>query len=167
MKKVKNNFRKALDSGRRSGSGRLVFTLHKDCSAIWSGCPSAESIAGGIETSSVNANDVSDIMDPSESDESLRNSSTSSSTLFETGDEALEPQDTDDDLQPTRKKMKEGRESLSDVLKDRRNSKSNKHISFQDQMLGISKFDLDLKKKMMNQFEESEKNINETITTFG
>ena len=62
--------------------------------------------------------------------------------------------------------MKEARESLSDVLKDRRNSKSNKHIFFQDQMLGISKFDLDLNKNMMNQFEESDKKFNETITTF-
>ena len=33
-------------------------------------------------------------------------------------------------------------------------------------MLGISKFDLDLNKNMMNQFEESDKKLNETITTF-
>ena len=131
IRKVKNNFRKALDSGRRSGGGRLVFTLYEDCSAIWSGCPSAESIAGGIETSSINANDMSNIMDPLESDKSLRNSSTGSSTPFEAEDEAFEPQDTDDeDLQPLRKKLKEARASLSDVLKDRRNSESNKHISF-------------------------------------
>ena len=85
---------------------------------------------------------MSDIRDPSESDESLRNSSTGSSTPFETEDEALEPQDTDDeDLQPLRKKMKEARASLLDVLKDKRNSKSNKHISFQDQTLSISKYD--------------------------
>ena len=144
---MKNNFRKALDSGRRNGSGRLVFTLHEDCSAIWTGCPSAESIAGGTETSSINANNASDIMDPLELDESLKNSSTGSSTPFETEDEALEPQDNDDeDLQPMRKKMKEARASLSGVLNERRNSKSNKHISFQDQMLGISKYDVDFKK---------------------
>ena len=63
---MKKNFRKTLDSGRRSGSGRLVFTLYEDCSAIWAGCPSAEGIAGGIETSPINANDVSDIINPLE-----------------------------------------------------------------------------------------------------
>ena len=54
-KTLKNNFRKAVDSGRRSGGGKVVFSLYDDCYDVWVGCPAAERISNGIETHSVNA----------------------------------------------------------------------------------------------------------------
>ena len=48
-------YRKALDSGRQSGDGRVVATFYDLCSQIWSGSPVTESISGGIDTAKNNA----------------------------------------------------------------------------------------------------------------
>ena len=53
VKKLKNSFRKALDTGRKSGGGRIVSSLYKECSDIWAGCPAAICIDGGFETTAL------------------------------------------------------------------------------------------------------------------
>ena len=54
VKKMKNGFRKAINSGRKSGGGRVVYALYDDCYAIWSGSPATEAVAEGIETTTIN-----------------------------------------------------------------------------------------------------------------
>ena len=53
LKRIKLNFRKAVDKGRRSGGGRVVTTFYEECCEIWSGASAVESITGGIDTSSI------------------------------------------------------------------------------------------------------------------
>ena len=53
IKRIKMQFRKAVDSGRRSGGGRVVLSLYDECSEIWGGCPAVESLSNGIESSSM------------------------------------------------------------------------------------------------------------------
>ncbi len=53
LKKIKNSFRKAIDSGKRSGGGRIVCSLYDECHQIWAGSPTADCIAGGLETDSI------------------------------------------------------------------------------------------------------------------
>ena len=48
-------YRKALDSGRQSGAGRVVATFYDLCSQIWSGSPATESISRGTDTVKNNA----------------------------------------------------------------------------------------------------------------
>ena len=52
IKALRLKYRKALDTGRRSGGGRVVAQFYDICSHIWSGSPAAEAIQGGIDTSS-------------------------------------------------------------------------------------------------------------------
>eukprot|EP00794_Sanderia_malayensis_P015582 gene15582-17156_t len=35
IKRLRANYRKAVDSGRRSGGGRIVMGLYDECSEIW------------------------------------------------------------------------------------------------------------------------------------
>ena len=39
IKCITANFRKAVDSGRKSGGGRIVMALYDECHEIWSGSP--------------------------------------------------------------------------------------------------------------------------------
>ena len=48
-------YRKTLDTGRQSGSGRVVATFYDLCSQIWSGSPAAGSINGGMDNANNNA----------------------------------------------------------------------------------------------------------------
>ena len=52
MKRLKANFEKAVDSGRRSGGGKIVMELYNECCKIWSGSPDVVSTSVGIERSS-------------------------------------------------------------------------------------------------------------------
>ena len=41
------NFRQAVDTGRKSGCGRVVYEL---CESIWAGFPATEQLSSGLET---------------------------------------------------------------------------------------------------------------------
>ena len=51
IKAVRGNYRKAVDTGRQSGGGRVVATFYEVCQEIWAGSPATESIASGVESS--------------------------------------------------------------------------------------------------------------------
>ncbi len=168
LKKLKNNFRKAVDSGRKSGGGRVVCTLYDECYEIWGGSPAAESIAGGIETDLIN--NEKELM-PTASDDGYEGNEDYGAE--DTSLETLDMQMPQEDYEPLKKKVKTKREALSASLKERRNSKLVKHASFQEQILTITKEDSQLKKEdielrrqLVNQFQESEKNFNETMQKF-
>ena len=46
LKTVRKNFKKAVDSGKRSGGGRVVMTYYDLCHDIWAGSPSTNSVPG-------------------------------------------------------------------------------------------------------------------------
>ena len=54
VNKLKMGYKKAIDSGRKSGGGRAVGSLFEECNDIWAGSPAVEKLDGGLETASVN-----------------------------------------------------------------------------------------------------------------
>ena len=50
LKAIRLKFRQAVDSGRRSGHGRVVIIYYELCEKIWGGSPATEQIEGGVET---------------------------------------------------------------------------------------------------------------------
>ena len=61
LKKIKKSFRKAVDSGRKSGGGRVVWNLYDECYELWSGSPAVQCLNHGLETESVIELDNSNI----------------------------------------------------------------------------------------------------------
>ena len=179
IKKIKTSFRKAVDSGRRSGGGRVTYALYNECYEIWAGCPAVESLDDGVESSSIKSYSAAEDDSPAsflllEHDEndftndnrdiSVTNNQPSSSSK-ETSDADI--------VEPLKKKMKTKREELTKVLKDRRNGKSIKQVSAQEQLLVIAKEEaaarneeLELKRKLIEQFENSEKRFYESMQQF-
>ena len=50
LKAIRVKFRYAVDSGWRSGHGRVIIIYHKLCAELWGGSPATDQIVGGIET---------------------------------------------------------------------------------------------------------------------
>ena len=50
LKAVQLKYRQALDSGRRSGHGRVVLLYFEWCEKIWGSSPATEQIFSGVET---------------------------------------------------------------------------------------------------------------------
>ncbi|KAM4536227.1 uncharacterized protein PAE49_020877 [Odontesthes bonariensis] len=50
LKAVRNKYRHAVDSGRRSGHGRVILLFYDLCHEIWGGSPAAPTIPSGFES---------------------------------------------------------------------------------------------------------------------
>ena len=47
---IRLKYRQAVDSGRKSGHGRVVLMYFELCEKIWGGSPATEQMQGGVET---------------------------------------------------------------------------------------------------------------------
>ena len=95
MKRIKFGYRKAVDSGRRSGGGRVVTILFDKCAELWSGCLAVEAMDNGIET----AEEIPGDDNPDESESGLlpfaandpaRDGNTGVTTSDESANDAVE-----------------------------------------------------------------------------
>ena len=50
IKIIRTDFRKAVDSGKKSGSGRIVFTFYSLCQSLWRSSPAVKSIPNSIDS---------------------------------------------------------------------------------------------------------------------
>ena len=48
LKSIRTNFKNTVDTGKKSGGGRIIFTFYELCERIWGGCPTVNSISHGI-----------------------------------------------------------------------------------------------------------------------
>ena len=128
IKKLKVGFRRAIDSGKKSGGGRMVGALFNECYEIWSGSPGVEALNIGLENSMIN--------ERSEDSSSLENEdspcghrSKAQSTHEEDGASC------DSLVEPIKNKMKRRRNDLLESLEERRHAKCTKQVSVQEQMV--------------------------------
>ena len=50
IKIIRTDFRKAVDNGKKSGSGRIVFTFYSLCQSLWRSSPAVKSIPNSIDS---------------------------------------------------------------------------------------------------------------------
>ena len=53
VKEIRQNFSKAVTTGKRSGSGKLIYEFYDELVHIWGGYPSTEPLTYGIDTESL------------------------------------------------------------------------------------------------------------------
>ena len=46
VKAIRKGYKKAIDTGKKSGGGRIVWSFYDICNEIWGGCPAIQSIDG-------------------------------------------------------------------------------------------------------------------------
>lgn len=147
LKRTKLNFRKAVDKVRRRGGGRVVTTFYEECCEILSGVPAVESLACGIDTSSI------DLNSQRERDDDSVKSSTKGMPVVPTGElEAV-----------TNEKVAERKSTATKTTEKQRNSKLTKNLSTDNQLLAVAKEDLQLKRKALDQMEEANKQHQKTV----
>ncbi len=67
IKNIRLKYRKAVDLGRRSGHGRVVFLYMELCEQIWGGSPATDKINTGIETTDLSQESSSSQADEADS----------------------------------------------------------------------------------------------------
>ena len=158
LKSIHLNFKKGLDSGRVSGGGRVVTCFYDICSEIWGGSPAVEKMASGIDSSGLLNEDKQD--EEQSQQESFNNEdSTSGPGNGEEEEEVSGNEPIDSGT------SNEGSSALTNKLKDYRNKKLKKAVSFESQMLTLAKDDSELKKILVKELKECDQQHLEYIKT--
>ena len=116
LKRIRTGYKKALDSGRRSGGGRIVTTFFDECSEIWGGSPAVECVKNGIESSRQDV--VEDLVEDVDA-LAAANKNSRVDSVDEELDESVENESNYD----------EGRRSLLTFLNNKRDVKLSKKIA--------------------------------------
>ena len=152
IKGIRLKYRRAVDSGRKSGGGRVVATFYDACESIWGGCPAVQTINGGIE-SSLPATD-----DPQNIEEADGDKDDYPLGLDE--DDQADEQTEQSSIQLSNPNK---RQSLVDHLKEQRNSKLQKKIPTEKQMLEVAKEDVSVKKDLLTQMKSTDKDQSDQL----
>ena len=161
LKAIRLKYRQAVDSGRRSGHGRVVMIYYEMCQKVWGGSPATKQIDGGIESvelipdadmfSSTNPSDGSvppsgitqledEVQVPDEIDKSDGNGYTKgNSEASETSTQAT---------------VWQRREVLDNKLKSYRHEKMKRKLPVDTQLLGCAQEEIALKKQLMDQVDK-------------
>uniref|UniRef100_A0A1X7UY57 Uncharacterized protein n=1 Tax=Amphimedon queenslandica TaxID=400682 RepID=A0A1X7UY57_AMPQE len=169
LKAIRAKFREAVDSGRRSGHGRVVMLYYQLCERIWSGSPATEQISSGIESSDIVTfvstssqvnhqitDDEDTILSPcptSTATDDLQQESSDQSSAISSGESA-----SSDDTVLKR------RELLNAKLTEYKHDKLKRKLPVDAQILSCTMEELAVKKRMVEQMDVFEKQYTENIT---
>ena len=140
LKAIRLKFRQAVDSGHRSGHGRVVMLYFELCENVWVGSPATAQIQGGIETVEI----TSELVEPA----NLLQSPVSSTVSYQTSDksqvlpesdgvneesnETVDASTSNDDTVNKRRKL------LDEKLKGYKHDKMKRKLQLDAQILGCA-----------------------------
>ena len=148
LKNIRLKFHQAIDSGKRSGHGRVVLLYFKICESIWGGSPATSTILSGIETGEVEGGCDSIRIDPDspESPES-QDLDTSEASDISTSDRSSDPTSVERTSQP--QTTNERRNLLDAKLKGYKTEKLKRKLPAESQFLNLAQEELTIKKQLI------------------
>ena len=183
IKDIRQKYRKAVDSGR-SGGGRIVATFCDACNEILVACPATTSLEPGVDTAdfevlditagkthanprSVNSPSAAHVPDlnipvgeESSEVELISCPETPYSTYSEATDQKGQSDATDS------KQVSTNRKKLIGHIKEKPYSKLTKSKSADQPHLAVIKEELSLKKEMVSEMKQVDKEFQQTIARF-
>ena len=134
LKAVRQKYRKAVDTGRKSGQGRVVLLYFDLCEAIWAGSPSTEQIDTGLESRDLQT------------------------ALSEGNDQAIGTTDTSDSgtTSDANTEVQSRRDLLDKQLSEHRHKNLKRKINTDVQLLKITEEELEVKKRLLEKMEKAE-----------
>ena len=152
MKKIRQDFRRAVDSGRQSGGGRVVYTFFPICQSLWGGSPDVTSLEGFGIASGAKQSSLADTVGP---DGDIPPAADLSADNTPSGGTAVKVSEEEENP------AKERRLKIMEQLKDRKDKKINQKLSVDAQLLNVAKEELTLKRKLFESFEKDDTEFKE------
>ena len=191
LKAVRVKFRQAVDSGRRSGHGRVVLLYYELCEQVWGGSPATEQLEGGLESadlgndttrmanSSSNTQDDSQVEtqdfgnnlgDVNDSDRDVDNSEDNGdvSRSNDDNEQSLATQQdsssVNHDGEACVSKVQKRRQFLDGKLDNYRQEKLKRKVPLDAQLLSCAQEELAVKKRLVEQIGQMDKQYAENMT---
>lgn len=172
IKDLRKKYKKAVDSGRRSGGGRTVATFYDVCNGIWGGCPATKSLEHGVDSTEgfalVQLDDENG--EEKNSDEQIAGQNAPPLEPISPeppviNNDVASVANVDSETENGTKRVP-GQKPLIEHLKDKRHSKLSKTKSIENQQLAVMREDLALKKTMITKMEKMDEEHNKTLNKF-
>ena len=150
LKGIRLKYRLAVDSGKRSGHGRVVLLYFELCEKIWGGSPATEQICSGIESADLEATTERPDTDVN---------------LPSTAPDEEEPQDTADISGGSEEtsRVTQRRAFLDEKLSNYKQEKLKKRLPADAQLIQNAREDLDVKRRLLENMERMDKEHAETM----
>ena len=163
IKAIRVKYKAALDSGRRSGGGRVVATFFDMCSNTWAGSPSAQCIDCGLQSFNVGS-----VQKDTEEAESATVQSDHEKNDCIPGpdpdaDNGVEKSSNQIALCENSVSQTSGRGDLIAFIQDQRNGKLKKKLRSDKVMIDLTKEDLQLKREIVKQLKETDADQKEQL----
>ena len=156
LKAARMKFRQAIDSGRRSGHGRVVLLYFNElCEQLWGGSPATEQIASGLESADLGPGDKRERA--GNEDDELTTHTTDSTEEQPTAG-VLENPTSQPENRPTSSSVTvQRRQFLDSKLTNYRQEKLTRKVAMDAQMLSCAQEELAVKKRLVEQIEQMDK----------
>ena len=163
LKAIRLKYRAAVDSGKKSGHGRVILLYFEECEQIWGGSPATTRLQNGIDSSNINQDDSCEESsgvpfsgcNSEDSDPELEVLSSTSSTSPSIGSPDAN----------SAERVNRRRALLEETLKDHKKQKLMKKVSVEKQFLSLAKEELELKKEMLKQQREIDEDYRKSMRT--
>jgi hypothetical protein len=155
LKAVRSKFRAAVNSGRKSGHGRVVLLYFESCEAIWGGSPATSTIHAGIESTDI-----------TEEVESRSSSPTPTSPASSTSFESEKSRDTENpEAEASQERPSHSQEStvnerrnlLDAKLRGHKQEKLKRKLSTDNHLLTIAQEEMQMKKRLFDKMDRMDK----------
>ena len=159
-----------MDSGRRSGHGRVVYLYYELCAKIWGGNPSTTQMNDGVETEDINNSqdlETDEVIDQSTATVSPAASSQASNSET-SGDcdshSSCEPPETSSESDESHLLWRKRREKFDTMLASHKQKKMKQKVSADSQILCFAEKELQLKERMMDRLDMMSKDHRDTMS---
>ena len=160
LKAIRGKFREAVDSGRRSGHGRVLLLYYELCEKIWGGSPATQQLETGIETSDMNSEELDDPAPSSVNSGMSGNSEADQESLAPEGSVEY----TEEQSSSGQDTVRQRREYLDAKLKSYKSEKMKRKLPVDTQLLACAREELAIKKRLVDQMDSFEKEYSENMT---
>ena len=163
LKNIRLKYRQAVDSGRRSGHGRVVLLYYELCERIWGGSPATTQIEGGIETGDIDPVSASSSeLDQEPSDSPVPRSSEAESLGTHNSDEGEETTPLSEPQSSTR--VQHRRQLLDAKLSNYKQEKLKRKLPVESQLLSCAQEELQIKRRLVDQMDRMERQYSNSMS---
>ncbi len=170
LKNIRTKYRKSVDSGKRSGHGRVVWLYFDLCESIWGGSPATTSIDTGIESSDISSNATSS---SASTTPSRNNEESDTEDLSDHDSDTPAPDSQSDCNTPntpahTRPSITDTpntnrRALIYDKLKNHKQDKLKRKLSIDNQLLICAQEDSQVKRQLLDKLDNMDKKCTENM----
>ena len=160
LKIVRQKYPKAVDSGRRSGHGRVVLLYFELCEEIWGGSPASNAIESGLESA-----EIHEFSSANHEEMASSTPSPASSVVMNDSTDFQDSVDTPVEDHPEERLpssvVRERRELLDSKLAGHKKEKLKRKPRSDSQLLICAQEELKIKKQMLERMEATDKEHSE------